>query len=154
MKIFYIILLLIISNGCTTDASIPVINNINNINEWEIIDKEILNLIQKYRTESELPLFIPSKDIRNIAIKRLEAVKLTYPITHAGVGTVFTDIKALGYDLPKELLIYGYSSSESVFNALVKSDKHNKALLEDNVYIGIYSLNYNNKNYYIVLFAR
>lgn len=152
MKILLNGLLIAFILSCSVSTDIEP-ERINNVDEWNQADKELLNIIQDYRVSLNLPIFTPNKDIRDIAIERLNIVKLTKPISHDGVGQVFISVKSLGFILPKELLGYGYSTNQKAFEAFVRSGKHNKALLENNKYIGVHSLIYNDDTFYIILFA-
>jgi uncharacterized protein YkwD len=153
MKTIIKILMLLLIVSCSSQDDIEYIR-IDNSNEWNNSDKELLNIIQDYRTNIGLPKLIPNKSIRDIAINRLETVKLSNPISHSGIQTVIISAKELGFKLPKELLAYGYTTNQRAFEALLRSKSHYLSILEDNVYIGVHTLEYNSKNYYIILFAR
>lgn len=116
------------------------------------VDKELLNLINQYRSNEVTEEYNLKLAAKKHAINMLTARKASHNDA-LGRKKYFLDggFKAYG-----ELAAYGYTSAESLFKAYLKSDKH-KQIIDNPIYncIGIYTcLNDEGKMYNCIIFSK
>ncbi len=152
-KLIYLLFPLLIFCSINNEDK-PKSNPINNVVDWSESDRDLVNLINKYRLELNLSEFEPNMDLHNLCISRLEKMKLNGNISHNGIGEIFKEVHNKGYSNASELLAYGYSSNISVLNAWKNSEQHNKKIIvKGDFYVGVHVLEYDKKKYYILLTA-
>lgn len=155
MRKFILLVILCFMLNCSSQIEPIAYVNINNIEQWSEDDVDLLSRIQSYRLGLGLSVLEPSRDIHNIAIERLETMKLTGGISHDGIGAVFDKVISFGYTHPTEILAYGYSSNESTLNSWKNSESHNEAIVQGGkLYVGVHVTIYKGKRYCIVIFAK
>lgn len=152
-KIIIIALSLVLLN-CGANP-VKTVDNVNNIDEWSTVDRDLFYRIQKYRDSLELPKMIPSKDMHVVVVERLEDMKGLGGISHEGVGIYFQKLFDLGYTGLYEILGYGYYDNSSVVKAWKKSESHNKVLTDSSsIYVGLHVLDYNGKKFYVLFSSK
>lgn len=130
---------------------------INNFEDWSDFEKSILNLINKYRESLGKNPVTAEKAGWEQAKLRVEFQKINYAengqISHDQYGVAYNNLKNLGFSNIAEILAYGYSSAESVVNAWINSDGHNKILIGNFTKVGIsQDKNEQGRNFYCGLF--
>lgn len=149
-KLILILLVIIVSCSPTTEDK-PIYVSENTIT-WDLEEQELFSMVNDYRDTK-----LQQDDILyKYALQRNNDNILIEGISHtSGFPIVFSKLIDMGLTWVGENLAYGYSNNNSVFNAMIKSEAHNKNLLrKDWKYIGISISKYNDRNYYCVLLSR
>ena len=153
MILLYLFILSLIT-GCSKQI-MPTFAPVNDIEQWNEIDRDLFNKLEDYRTSEGLKKVKPNKDLHDLSIERLNIMKLTGGVSHNGVGLMWEQLYDRGYSKPVEILAFKYTSNDSTIAAWIASEGHYRAITkEGHLYIGAHVLQYKGEMYYIVAFAR
>lgn len=151
MKIYILIILTLFS--CTEQENKSVFVP-ENTYTWTDEEYYLLETINKYRDNENLNSLLPDDTHYNLAeLRNNHNIELGY-ISHKQFPIAFKQLIDLGANWAGENLAYGYNTTQGVINAWIKSEGHNKNLLNNWVYIGVKITNYNNRKYYCLIFSR
>lgn len=138
---------MIILFGCYPDREDVTKVRENNLEQWSEEEIELYQMFNDYRG-TELT---SDKNIREECIKRFIYLSENDLVSHEGFTEALTNLSKLGFEGISEILAYGYTSTDSVFEAFVGSEDHNQIIKSPNLkYIGVYIQD----KYFIAILAR
>lgn len=139
---------------CTKEEQIVYVNN-NNLQDWSIEEQEFYSLINSYRIDKGLSLFIPAKLNWDLALVRSIDNSIIKDIDHSGYYKVVEARKSAGLNYSVELLGFRYSAPSNMLSAFQRSDDHNDVLIDPTwMYIGISIYTDDINKYYTIILTQ
>lgn len=136
-----------------------IVNNSEYIAEEQDVygyAREMLDVINQYRFNNGLSILIPEKLLNHLANRHCEQMIYESKISHHNAFKRKEECLSKGFTLYGEIVGLGFNNADSLFNAYLRSSKHNAIIEHDEMtHIGIgFCADLDRKVYNTVIFAK